>query len=243
MYRCLVVTSLFGACGFSATSNGASPPDGIAVDSAPSDTTLDVPFCDPTDAKLVGCWELEGNGHDASGDGNDATMTSVAYQSGVTGMAAVLTAASDLHIGARASLGPPHLSLEAWINATTLPAAGNRTGVFDNDSAYGLFYTASTVTCAGNTALTATTTLPMGTWTHLACTFDGSVLALYIDGTSVATLISVGALGPGNTQGAVLGGNAPTGDRMVGLLDQVRVFSEPRTPAQICAAAGKQNCP
>ena len=122
-----------------------------------------------------------------------------------------------------------------------LPDAG-RFGIIDNDSAYGVFYTATTVACAFNVTLTATVTLARKTWTHVACTHDGSLITLYLDGAPIASMAAVGNATAGNAQGLVLGGNSPAGDRMVGLLDQVRVFSEARTAAQICAAAGKPTC-
>ena len=34
--------------------------------------------------------------------------------------------------------------------------------------------------------------MPLNTWTHLAATYDGDVLALYVNGVQAATLLAVG---------------------------------------------------
>jgi hypothetical protein len=202
------------------------------------------PFCDTSDTSLVGCWEFEGTLNDASGHANNGVGTSVTFAAGQTGMAAVLTAGSHIAVADSASLTPTVITLEGWVNPTMQPTAGARMGIFDDDGQYGLFIYPGQVECPLNGAIvTATATLPLLTWSHVACTFDGAAGILYINGAQVATLADTTLLGAGNTNGLALGGNSPSADTLVGMIDQFRIYNQPRTAAEICHDAGMTTCP
>ncbi|MGE5183246.1 MAG: LamG domain-containing protein [Acidobacteriota bacterium] len=223
---------------------GAETDGGLADGRRPDAPAGDAPpaFCAP-DPTLVGCWELEGNVQDASGNANDGTPTNVTYAAGRTGMAAVLDATSHIAIADSVSLTPTELTIEGWIYPTSLPTGSARMGIFDNDGQYGLFIYATVLQCTVSTTVTATYTPPLATWTHVACTYDGATGHLYVNGVEVANAGGGSPLGAGNTNGAALGGNSPSADTLVGRIDEVRVFNVPRTTAQICRAAGLTTCP
>ena len=72
------------------------------------------------------------------------------------------------------------------------------------------------------------------TWTHLAMTWDQTMLRLYVDGAEVATQPATAALTA--SAGAVrIGGNGVASQFFNGLIDEVRIFSDARTPAEIAA--------
>ena len=77
-----------------------------------------------------------------------------------------------------------------------------------------------------------TAALPANTWTHLATTYDGSALRLYLNGTQVRTLAVSGAMTV-STGPLSLGGNAIWTDWFAGLMDDVRVSNRALTPAEI----------
>jgi hypothetical protein len=209
---------------------------------APGPDAPVAPFCDAAgEPTLVGCWELDGDLVDRSGDGNAGTGTgAIAYEAGIAGMALRLAGASHVAIADSASLTSPTISLEAWIRPTALPNGATRMGIFDNDGQYGLFLLRTGLTCLD---VTATTAIAAGRWTHVACTYDGGVGRIYVDGAQVAMTGGGSPLGAGNASGSALGGNSPSGDTMVGLIDQVRVWTVARTAQQICSAAGRASCP
>jgi len=100
----------------------------------------------------------------------------------------------------------------------------------------------------GPTSLQATTAhLTAGQWAHVACTYDGTAAAIYVDGVASTTATGGGTLGANGTTGMSLAAdNNPTGpDRqpLIGLIDEVRLMKVARTAAQICADAGKPSCP
>jgi concanavalin A-like lectin/glucanase superfamily protein len=79
-----------------------------------------------------------------------------------------------------------------------------------------------------------TAALPVGTWTHLAATYDKSTLKLYINGTLVSSTAATGTLL--NSTGALkIGGNAVWGEYFSGLIDDVRVYERALSAAEIAA--------
>jgi hypothetical protein len=83
--------------------------------------------------------------------------------------------------------------------------------------------------------LVAPAPLPLGRWVHLAGTFDGSTMRLFVDGAEVATLDRPGPIHR-NHFDLVLGGFA-AGSRhhFQGHLDEVRLFSRALSAAEIRA--------
>ena len=74
--------------------------------------------------------------------------------------------------------------------------------------------------------------VPVGEWTHLATTFDGSVVRLYVNGVLVGSAPAVGALAA--SAGALrIGGNAVWAEWFAGVIDEVRVYERPLSAAEI----------
>jgi hypothetical protein len=86
---------------------------------------------------------------------------------------------------------------------------------------------------AGIDAL-GTAPLGLSEWTHLAMTWDGTALRLYVDGAEVATQPTTATLA--SSAGAVrIGGNNIASQFFSGLIDEVRIYNRPRTPAELLA--------
>ena len=243
--------------GFAGTKSNTCVGGGSGIDApfdpdapdAPFDSSIDspmsTPFCDPSNATLVGCWQFEGNGIDGSGSNptNTANTASGTFGTGKVGMGLTLTASSLITVGDRASLEPPNLTVEAWIRPTALPAAGLRMGIVDSGGAYGIFLNNGGILCSMSIAVQTTFAFPLNAWTHIACTTDGATVRMYIDGVQVNMLAGAAPLGVGDTLGVVLAGNSPSGEPLIGTIDQMRMWNVARTAGQICVAAGLTNCP
>ncbi len=93
--------------------------------------------------------------------------------------------------------------------------------------------------------LTGPEPLPLGRWVHLAATFDGQTMRLYVDGDEVASRDRPGRVNPSHFD-LVIGSFAP-GSRahFTGLVDEVRLFSRALSTAEIriCRAAAARNQP
>jgi hypothetical protein len=85
--------------------------------------------------------------------------------------------------------------------------------------------------------LNAEQPLPLGRWVHLAGTFDGKVMRLYVDGQLVGTMDRPGPA-RGSNLPLYLGSYAPDHwAHFDGLLDEVRLWSRALTPEEIAAHA------
>jgi hypothetical protein len=76
----------------------------------------------------------------------------------------------------------------------------------------------------------------------VACTYDGLYAKLYVDGALIVSQAGMGPLIMGNTNGASLAGNSPSGDPFVGRMDSLRIYARSLTPAEICQDANKIQC-
>jgi len=132
------------------------------------------------------------------------------------------------------------MTMEAWVKPTT--NAGWRTALMKERGAnllYALYASngvapnAENFTTAENAVnAPAAKALALNAWTHLASTYDGTTLRLFVNGEQVATKAATGAMP--NTTGALrIGGNAPWGEYFSGLIDEVRVYNRALSVSEI----------
>jgi hypothetical protein len=135
------------------------------------------------------------------------------------------------------------MTLEAWVRPT---AAGGvwRTVVAKNAPgtiAYNLYANRNTnrpaieVNLGGRLRTTnGTAQLPLNTWSHVAATYDGANLRLFVNGAQVATAAFTGSLL--TSAGELwIGGNSVWSEWFAGSIDEVRVYNRALTAAQIAA--------
>ena len=76
--------------------------------------------------------------------------------------------------------------------------------------------------------------LPVGAWTHLAMTYDGAALRLYVNGVQVGSTPLSGNITP-TANPLWIGGNSPYGEYFNGRIDEVRVYRAALSQAEIQA--------
>jgi glucose/arabinose dehydrogenase/PKD repeat protein len=76
--------------------------------------------------------------------------------------------------------------------------------------------------------------LPQRAWSHMASTYDGSTLKLYVNGVEVASRAQSGPL-RFSAQPLYIGGDTEYGDHWAGKVDEVRIYNRALTPAEIQA--------
>jgi len=132
------------------------------------------------------------------------------------------------------------LTLEAWVNPSVV-SSGWRDVIYKGNDNYFLEATTDssglpgaglTLASSGNTVLYGSAQLPVDTWTHMAQTYDGTVVRLYINGVQVAAAFQSGPALTSNYP-LEIGGDSLYGQYFSGLIDEVRVFNVARTPTQI----------
>jgi len=80
--------------------------------------------------------------------------------------------------------------------------------------------------------VTGTAAVPLNTWTHLALTFDGAMLRLYVNATLVSTAVANGAMVT-STGALRIGGNSVWGEYFKGMIDEVRIYDRPLNASEI----------
>jgi len=242
MQRGALVVVLAG-CGF----HGAETSDARTIDAA-----IDAPdgaastFCNPIDG-LVACYEFEGNTNDATTNHLDALATNVVFVAGQVGNAILLASNSAVNVAASSKFDVAQLTIEAWVNPTMLPAATRASVVLAVNGQYALWINDNgTLSCDlhGATRVTTAPTAVVATmaWNHVACTYDGAIGHIYINGGLAGSHNGNGDLTM-NAPAMAIGSNSPSGSPLIGMIDQLRLMSVARGGPEICSDAGQTSCP
>ncbi len=218
-----------------------------AASDTASDTAGDAPvdYCDNT----LACYRFENNAQDSSGNGLNATTNNVGYVAGKVGNALQMidgTSAADVAESTVVDVTTA-LTVEGWIKPTALPGAGLRMGMLDNDGQWGVFLLeGGNMRCTvPNAAAQTTGTIVVNEWNHVACTFDGTTTKLYVRGVLEGQGTGATMLGTGGTTGLSIAANNPpgSGDRLVGMIDELRLLPVARTATEVCQDALLPSCP
>jgi hypothetical protein len=231
----LVVTahsSLLTACSFD---HAEVPIGGIggtgidAAESADADTTGDAAtaFCNPTNVDLRACFTFDGNTLDGSSYGHNISASSVVFLPGHSGQA-LLTRTGTYTVASSSALDVTALTIKLWIKPSALPTGGERMGLVDSASRWRLFLASDgALRCSLTSGIdytTGTGKVAVDTWQRVACTFDGVLMRIYVNGVMVGQKTSASAF-PAPGTGMVVGHNNPTDENFNGLIDNVQVFN------------------
>src|SRR5262249_55518295 len=85
---------------------------------------------------------------------------------------------------------------------------------------------------SGSPLMYGTAALTANTWSHLALTYDGATVRLYVNGTQVASQAQTGSLVT-STNALQIGGDSIYGQYFQGAIDEVRIYNVALTAAQI----------
>ena len=77
-----------------------------------------------------------------------------------------------------------------------------------------------------------TAVLPVNAWTHLAATYDGTTMRLYVNGVQVASRPQTGNIAT-STNPLQIGGDSIYGQYWSGRIDEVRVYNRALSAAEI----------
>jgi hypothetical protein len=142
------------------------------------------------------------------------------------------------------------MTLEAWVYPTTSGSGSWRNVVIKERAGgevYNLYANADTNAPVVYVVAAATptqpfeargvTSFPLNTWTHVAATYDGTTLRLFVNGSQVATRAVANPL---LTSTGVLrfGGNGVWGEFFAGRIDEIRLYNRALSAAEIQADMG-----
>ena len=211
-----------------------------------SSPTVETVYVSP--GGLVGAWSFnEGSGStagDASGNGNTGTISNAAWTgSGKFGHALIFN-------GTNARIDVPNssslqlsngMTLEAWVDPS---AVSNRWGdviykgrdnyYLEGSSEIGRAPAGGGIFGGGGATAFGSAALPANTWSYVATTYDGTTLRFYVDGTLVSSQPAAGMIAS-STNPLQIGGDSFYGQYFNGAIDEVRVYNNPLSSAQIQA--------
>ncbi len=187
----------------------------------------------------------EGSGSTATDDagrGNTGTFQGAGWGVGRFGSAATFDGSALVNVADSNSLDlTTAMTLEAWVLPTTIDDAWQSVLFKEQPSnvVYSLYASssgaipASSVFVAGSeNDVRGTASIPAGAWTHLASTYDGNVLRLYVNGTLAASEPMTGPLTASSGM-LRIGGNTIWPEWFEGRVDEVRIYSRTLTQGEI----------
>ena len=178
---------------------------------------------------------------DASGSNNTASIAGATWTAGRFGQALSFDGINDLvSVADSTSLHlATGMTLEAWLQPRVL--SGYTTAILKerpSHLAYALYANTDTdraateVAVATNLDTRSSLQLPLNTWSHLAATYDGAALRLYVNGALLSTRAVTGSI-TASANPLRIGGNNIWGEFFNGVIDEVRVYNRALTAQEI----------
>jgi hypothetical protein len=197
---------------------------------------------------LVGAWSFdEATGStvsDASGKGNTGTVSGAKRVAGRHGGALWFDGRNDMvTVQSSSSLSlTTGMTLEAWVRPEALGSMWRTVAIKEqtNQLAYALYAGNGRGLPSGHVnngidrGLSGTPALTLKRWAHLATTWDGSVIRLYVNGAQVASQ-SLGGTAVTSRGALRLGGNTVWSEWFHGAIDEVRIYNRALSPAELKA--------
>jgi subtilase family serine protease len=200
---------------------------------------------------LLGYWTFdEGSGstaHDSSGNANTGIVTNlvgspITWAAGVMGQALHFDHHTKVSVSNSPSLNPfSGITISAWVNADSWGSGISTPRILEkgaSDNQYELFSTSSgqlefLLPGVNNGALVANAPSP-ASWHHLAATFNGSSVNLYVDGQIAAQQAANGVLAITSDALAIASDpSASVNSLFSGTMDDVRVYGRALSAAEI----------
>ena len=207
--------------------------------------------CTAPPSGQVSWWGGDNNALDMIGTNNGTLMNGATFAAGKVGQAFSFDGVDDyVEVPHNASLSfspTSPMTVDLWAYRTSSSNGhhllAKRAGCGSNDMNYQLHLNQTGLCFLGTDVgdnMVCTTgglaDLPLNTWTHIAGTFDGSTLRLFINGQMVASNPSA-TLGPQNSAPLTIGalGSCSSIDPFGGLLDEVSIYNRDLSASEIAA--------
>ena len=212
-----------------------------------------------SDPTLVACWPMEeGSGSvviDSTSFGNDGTTVgSPTWVTGKNGLALSLNGTDQyVTVPHNASLNLNTLTISAWIKpgksgtqdlikkALLMPTQSAGTDGYEVSlsSATTVFFRINQATSGDTLRINSTTSYPTTgtTWMHVAATYDGTTMRLYINGIQEASLATTATIAQ-NTLPLTLGTQTSNPRYYQGAIDDAQIYNRALSQSEIQALAG-----
>ena len=196
-------------------------------------------FCDSSDPSIVACLGFDGSLTDGSVNNLvPDSIVNVSFTEGVHGQAARFDSTSFCRFPSSAAWDFERSTVEFRIYPEQMPASGGRSGCIDSDLRFGIFIMdGGFISCGFGGARVTGPAIETMKWTHIACVNDTDSIRIYINGVPSASAASDSVAPAPQSSTITIGSNNPSGDPLIGRIDDLRVFSVARSAAAIAKDA------
>lgn len=235
--RCLSIVLVSAGLAVCLTGGVVSAKQRAAVPESPLPAASGQFACNAADARLRACYTFDGDTRDRSSYGNHANTANVSYVAGKSGKAIHLASNSRVLVAQHPSLDLTAMTIKMWIRPASYPTkrreemAGKsdgevRMGIIDGEATYRMYVQENGIircSLTGRPEAYSTIGVPVGEWTRVACTFDGSVMRIYFNGVSVAEVKQAGKI-QASIASMAIGHDFPGSDNFLGEIDQFEIW-------------------
>ena len=193
------------------------------------------PVCVQPPAGMVAWWPGDGSPLDIVGGNTGTWHGTEAYATGEVGQAFSFNGSSWVEAPSTAALSPTAaITIDAWIN----PSATSANRIVDKIAAGGGngylldLLTGKLRLIIDGHGLSGATTLQTGVICHVAGTFDGTTMIVYVNGASDGTFALSGAI-PTNTLPVRIGADSTGANTFSGWIDEVEIFNRALSAGEI----------
>ena len=220
--------------------------DGVKTTSS---SNLVISVIDPANTLVASYGFEEGSGAsvtDTSGNGNIGNISGATWTTaGRFGKALSFGPGALISVNDSARLDlTTGMTLEAWVYPTNLSASwmnlmikpngdpGSANPCFVLQGCAGSSQAPSVFINAATSNLNAPSPLPLNAWSHVASTYDGATIRLYVNGVQVASRAQTGAM-TASSDPLTIGGNTYSGEHWAGMIDEVRIYSRALSASEV----------
>jgi len=197
---------------------------------------------------LVSWWPAEGNYTDIISGNNGTASGGTAFAPGEVGQAFSFNGVDGkIQVADNANLDVSQITIEAWVNPRS---SGQGRPILQKRSSSNIggytFETTNSPAGPANglqfviwiggvqqTLQTPPNVLALNAWQHVAATFDGATMTIYVNGVQQASLAVSGSIDPDSTDPLVMGLNVVNGSDWDGFTDEVSLYNQALTSTQI----------
>lgn len=192
------------------------------------------PCADPPSG-MLSWWKAEDNANDSFGSNHGTAQGGLTYAPGKVGKAFSFNGTNGyVEVPDSNSLDlTTAMTIEAWINPTSLGGIITDKHTDGSTDGYMLDIHSNKLRfVVGDKTLTSIADLQANTWTHVAGTYDGNALKVYINGALDSSLPSSITI-PTNNLPLRIGADSSGGNLFNGLIDEVTIYNRALTAEEI----------
>ena len=217
----------------------ATQPTAVGTSDAPA-LGLSGPACVTPPSGLVSWWPGDGNTVDIVGPNDGSLLNGATFAPGKVSKAFSFDGVGDVVLAAGATINDlQQLTIDAWVKHSSLPSGkieryvtlSGEKAVLRHDGETGPAQLHFFMRIDGQLHhIRVDNVLQIGVFHHVAGSYDGAVMRLYLDGVELGSLAITGVVDAGGRVEISSGG-----ETLDGLLDEVEVFNRALSAKEIHA--------